>query len=211
MRTIFIKAVSCLLLLGAVKLRNMDVSEDRKDESHSPCQADADSPNPLLRFLIPVVLVLVGVLLFGNLRPTEYDEFVGQAFDYSGTTYHGDVVDLKDYKGSVVVVNFWATYCPYCLEDIEHLKELKEELRHDDFQIVGVSSDLREDLDVFFMQKSDLPWPTYFGEDAFKLGTAYKVDSIPRVMLLDRDGKIVAAARAIDDIKRRVYQLVHKG
>ena len=49
------------------------------------------------------------------------------------------------------------------------------------------------------------------GEDAFKLGTAYKVDSIPRVMLLDRDGKIVAAARAIDDIKRRVYQLVHNG
>ena len=136
---------------------------------------------------------------------------MGQAFDHSGPSYHGDVGDLKDYKGSVVVVNFWATYCPYCLEDIEHLKELNEELRHDDFQIVGVSSDLREELDAFFTQKPDLPWPTYFGEDAFKLGTAYKVDSIPRVMLLDRDGKIVAAARAIDDIKRRVYQLVHNG
>ncbi|MCH2598143.1 MAG: TlpA family protein disulfide reductase [Pirellulales bacterium] len=189
----------------------MEASEDRKDESHILDQAEADSSDSLLRFLLPVLVILVGALLFGNLKPTEYDEFVGQAFDHSGTSYHGDVVDLKDYKGSVVVVNFWATYCPYCLEDIEHLKELNEELRHDDFQIVGVSSDLREELDAFFTQKPDLPWPTYFGEDAFKLGTAYKVDSIPRVMLLDRDGKIVAAARAIDDIKRRVYQLVHNG
>ena len=91
------------------------------------------------------------------------------------------------------------------------MKELNEELRHDDFQIVGVSSDLREELDAFFTQKPDLPWPTYFGEDAFKLGTTYKVDSIPRVMLLDRDGRIVVAARGIEDIKRRVYQLVHNG
>ena len=58
----------------------------------------------------------------------------------------------------MVVVNFWATYCPYCLEDIEHLKELNEELRHDDFQIVGVSSDLREELDSLHRSR------TYHGQ-----------------------------------------------
>ena len=186
-------------------------TEDNSNEEEALAQEPSDVTPSRLRTYLPILLVLLGLLLFQNLRPTEYDEFVGQQFDFSGLSYQGERVTSASLKGSVVVINFWATYCPYCLEDIEHLKELNEELRHDDFQIVGVSSDQHSALEEFFEQRPRLPWPTWYGADAFQLGTDYKVHDIPRVMLLDQSGKIVAVARGIDDIKAQVYHLVHNG
>jgi len=91
------------------------------------------SPKSPLRILVPTLAVLLGLLVYQSFRPTEYDEFIGQNFDYSGISYTGKVINRESLRGSVVVVNFWATYCPFCLEDIEHLKELQQELRHNDW------------------------------------------------------------------------------
>ena len=110
-----------------------------------------------------------------------------------------------------MVVNFWATYCPFCLEDIEHLKELQQELRHHDFKILGITSDTRESLNDFFQARETLPWPSLYGSDAAILGKTYKVSTIPRVMLLDRDGTIIAVARGINDIKSRLLEMVYNG
>tara|TARA_B100000945_G_scaffold320753_1_gene331943 strand:- start:5757 stop:6317 length:561 start_codon:yes stop_codon:yes gene_type:complete len=164
-----------------------------------------------VRILVPLLVILIGLLLFWNLRTTEYDEFVGQLFNYEGVSYTGEVINQENLQGSVVVINFWATYCPYCLEDIVDLKDLQQELRHDDFRIIGVSSDTREKLDEFFQSRDLLPWPSFCGADAVSLGQMYKVSTIPRVMLLDREGVIVAVARGIDDIKGQVLRLVHDG
>jgi len=164
-----------------------------------------------LRILLPILLVLIGYWLFKNLGSTEYDEFVGQQFEYSGVSFTGEAIDQHALQGSVVVVNYWATYCPYCLEDIEHLKELQSQLRYDEFKIVGVSSDSRDVLNDFFLSRDPLPWPTLYGGDAVNLGKTYKVTTIPRVMLLNRDGQIVAVARAIEDIKDQVLDLVYDG
>ncbi len=184
------------------------------NESESPsAETDLSSRQPAsrMRTLLPVLAVLLGLLLFQNLRPGAYDEFLGQTFDYQGVSYTGERISAEQLNGSVVVLNFWATYCPYCLEDIEHLKQLDDELRYHDFKIVGISSDSRASLDAFFEQRDPLPWPTFYGQDGRDLGRTYKVSTIPRVMLLDREGQIVAVARGIDDIKRQVMQLVHEG
>ena len=185
--------------------------------SENPQFASAEPEEPSrekssqLRFLLPILVVLIGYWLFKNLGPTEYDEFVGQQFEYSGVSFTGEAIDQHALQGSVVVVNFWATYCPYCLEDIEHLKELQSQLRHDEFKIVGVSSDTRDVLNDFFQTRDPLPWPSLYGGDAVNLGKTYKVTTIPRVMLLNRDGQIVAVARTIEDIKDQVLDLVYDG
>lgn len=164
-----------------------------------------------LRILVLMSAVLFGLLVYENFRPTEYDGFIGQKFDYSGVSYTGKVINRESLQGSVVVVNFWATYCPFCLEDIEHLKDLQQALRHNDFKILGVSSDTRELLNDFFQAREIFPWPSLYGSDAVSLGKTYKVSTIPRVMLLDREGTIIAIARGIDDIKSQVLELVYNG
>ena len=177
-------------------------------EDISDTRSSSKSP---LRILVMMLAVLFGLLVYQNFRPTEYDEFIGQKFDYSGVSYSGKVINRESLQGSVVVVNFWATYCPFCLEDIEHLKDLQQALRHNDFKILGVSSDTRELLNDFFQAREIFPWPSLFGSDAVSLGKTYKVSTIPRVMLLDREGTIIAIARGIDDIKSQVLELVYNG
>ena len=102
-------------------------------EAISDTRSSSKSP---LRILVMMLAVLFGLLVYQNFRPTEYDEFIGQKFDYSGVSYSGKVINRESLQGSVVVVNFWATYCPFCLEDIEHLKDLQQALRHNDFKIL---------------------------------------------------------------------------
>ena len=186
------------------------MSDDSQVES-AKTENPSVNKSSQLRYLLPILVILVGLWLFRNLGPTEYDEFVGHQFDYSGVSFTGEVIDQNTLQGSVVVVDFWATYCPYCLEDIEHLKELQNELRHEDFKIVGVSPDSREALNDFFLTRDALPWPSLYGGDAVNLCKTYKVTTIPRVMLLNRDGQIVAVARAIADIKGQVLDLVYDG
>lgn len=186
------------------------MSDDSQGESAKADKPSVDKSSPL-RFLLPILVILVGLWLFRNQGSTEYDEFVGHQFDYSGVSFTGEAIDQNTLQGSVVVVNFWATYCPYCLEDIEHLKELQSELRHEEFKIVGVSSDSRDALNDFFLTRDALPWPSLYGGDGVNLGKTYKVTTIPRVMLLNRDGQIVAVARAIADIKGQVLDLVYDG
>lgn len=184
-------------------------------EDHQFASAEADEPlvekSSRLRFLMPILVVLIGFWLFKNRGATEYDEFVGEQFDFSGVSFTGEAIDRHALQGSVIVINFWATYCPYCLEDIEHLKELQSQLRYDEFKIVGVSSDSRQVLNDFFLTRDALPWPSLYGSDAVTLGKTYKVTTIPRVMLLNREGQIVAVARAIEDIKDQVLDLVYSG
>lgn len=185
---------------------NCEVQET--EENISDARFSSKSP---LRILVPTLAVLLGLLVYQSFRPTEYDEFIGQNFDYSGVSYTGKVINRESLRGSVVVVNFWATYCPFCLEDIEHLKELQQELRHHDFKILGITSDTRESLNDFFQARETLPWPSLYGSDAAILGKTYKVSTIPRVMLLDRDGTIIAVARGINDIKSLLLEMVYNG
>ena len=184
------------------------------DESHgSSCNRETltDAASTRLPIFLPVLAILIGILLFQNLRTSESEEFVGKQFDYDSASSTGESINKEALLGSVVVVNFWATHCPSCLEDITHLKDLLEELRHDDFRIVGINLNRQENLDEFFQFRESLPWPSLYGSDAVSLGEMYKVSKIPRVMLLDRKGTIVADARGIDDIKAHVLRLVHGG
>ena len=108
---------------------NSEIQEPVK--AISDARSSSKSP---LRILVMMLAVLFGLLVYQNFRPTEYDEFIGQKFDYSGVSYSGKVINRESLQGSVVVVNFWATYCPFCLEDIEYLKDLQQALRHNDLK-----------------------------------------------------------------------------
>ena len=67
--------------------------------SENPQFASAEPEEPSrekssqLRFLLPILVVLIGYWLFKNLGPTEYDEFVGQQFEYSGVSFTGEAID----------------------------------------------------------------------------------------------------------------------
>jgi thiol-disulfide isomerase/thioredoxin len=114
----------------------------------------------------------------------------------------GQEFDLSEYKGKVVLVDFWATWCGPCLAELPNILENYKKYHDRGFEIVGISLDSdQEKLDKFF-KEHDLPWPTLWNpkiaeeivEDPLShpLAKKYGVDSLPHTLLLDQQGKVVS-------------------
>ena len=92
-------------------------------------------------------------------------------------------------KGKVVMINFFAAFCPPCRMEIPGLINIRELLSEDDFVIIGVSMD--DDLDEMreFVSATPFNYPTYFGE--MEVRYAFRASAIPFNVVYDRQGRIV--------------------
>lgn len=103
----------------------------------------------------------------------------------------GNNVALGDFRGSVVVVDLWATWCPPCREEIPVLIDLYSEYKDDGLVILGVGLDRGGAADLApFVEKNGITYPILVGDRA--VSEAYKVTGIPTTFIIGRDGRIVA-------------------
>jgi len=116
------------------------------------------------------------------------------AANFSWMDESGKEVELKDYRGSVVLINFWATWCGPCKKELPDLVSLNDELKGKRFKLIGVSVDKGRDVvkDVYeFARRNNLNYPIIVDDDE-KLDRAYgNLRGIPTTFLVDREGKIV--------------------
>ena len=106
-------------------------------------------------------------------------------------------VSFSDYQGKVVMVDFWATWCKPCKEEIPRFIELYDEYRAQGFEMVGISTDDVEvrlkAIEVFFQELSeegaDINYPILLGQP--DLINRYDVRRLPSAYLINRDGEIV--------------------
>lgn len=132
-------------------------------------------------------------------------ELPGHVMKLTGVTYGGKPFDVAKLKGKVVLVDFWATWCGFCVSEFPHMKELYRKYRDKGFEIVGVNLDEnKDDLDAF-MEKQKLPWTILYDEKAggqHPAATEYGVTGLPTVMLIGADGKVItldARGEALDE------------
>lgn len=120
---------------------------------------------------------------------------VGKAFpDFQEKDLDGQPLSLANYKGKVVLVDFWATWCVPCLSELPNVQAAYRKHHDRGFDIVGISLDSdREKLTNFIKQK-EIPWKQYFDGQGWKtkLAQEYGINSIPATYLLDGTGKIIA-------------------
>lgn len=108
-------------------------------------------------------------------------------------TIDGKEVDLAALRGKVVLIDFWATWCPPCKKDLPSLKKLHAELGPKGFEVVGVDC-FEKDWDAYktFIEKEQLAWPQVSREDAKPIARDYGVEHLPRTVLVGKKGEIVA-------------------
>jgi thiol-disulfide isomerase/thioredoxin len=115
-----------------------------------------------------------------------------------GKTLSGEVVDLNAYKGKVVVLSFWATWCPYCLKEIPVLEKIQKLAGFDKVQVIAVNTEERK---VFRRAESMLKMLTlklaYDPDET--TAKSYGVKGIPHMLIIGRDGKVVRVYKGYDE------------
>jgi len=105
----------------------------------------------------------------------------------------GGSIGLAQYRGKVVFLNFWATWCPPCREEMPGMQRLYERFRDQGFAVLAVSIDADEALVPPFLTEHRLTFPV--GLDlTMEVADQYRVTALPSTFLLDRKGRIVARA-----------------
>jgi peroxiredoxin len=113
---------------------------------------------------------------------------------------------LTDYKGKYVLLDFWASWCVPCIQNLPEVKELYNKYHKENFDIVGVSLDDDKSKWIEAIKKHNLPWIQASDLKGWKNAVAalYDIRSIPQYILVGPDGKIIANSNYIDQIKQQL-------
>lgn len=115
--------------------------------------------------------------------------------DFEVKDLNGNPLSLAKFRGKVVLVDFWATWCGPCIEELPNVLAAYKKYRAKGFEIVGISLDRNEAELRSFVVEKQMTWPQYFDGKHWdnELAVRYGVASIPTTYLLDRDGRIIGA------------------
>ena len=145
--------------------------------------------------LLLALMVLIGCSSAQNSSP-----LVGQsAPEIQASKWLNDnPTSLKDLKGKVVVVEFWATWCPPCRQSIPHLIELNQRFKKKDVVIVSLTNEKPDQVEPFAKEaKMD-----YLIGMESPTGAAYQVRGIPQAFIIDKEGKVVWAGHPLDGLDK---------
>jgi peroxiredoxin len=138
---------------------------------------------------------------------------VGTEFPaFKETATDGTTVDLAAYRGKIVLLDFWATWCGPCVDELPHVKAAYEKYHDKGFEIIGVSLDKDGDKLAAFTKEKQMPWPQVFDGKGWqsKLAQAYGIRGIPATFLLDREGKVAAKNLRGEQLSKKVAELLGK-
>lgn len=109
------------------------------------------------------------------------------------TSLDGRSLQLADLKGKVVLVNFWATWCGPCKEEMPAFERLRQKLDPERFALVTITTDLQREGIKHFLATLQVQLPVLFDENQ-DVSQAYLVRALPTTVLIDRQGALVGRA-----------------
>jgi len=132
--------------------------------------------------------------------------------DFNEKDLQDKAFSISKYKGKVVLVDFWATWCPPCVASMPGILKLYNKYHDQGFEVVGISLDEDKSALEKFVKLRKMPWPQHFDGNRFDgpLALKYGVNVAPTSYLLDRDGKIIKEITPADDLDSEVASAMKK-
>lgn len=142
---------------------------------------------------------------------------VGERFQLSFTdAISGKTISMKDLKGKVVVIDFWATWCPQCVAAMPHLKELYAQYKGKGVEFIGVNLDEPQSEGGLaamkqFVDKEGIKWPQYYQGGGIDVGfaAAWGIEKTPTVFIIDSAGNL-KSTDAGENLDRLLVELTTK-
>ena len=136
--------------------------------------------------------------------------FVGQSvLDFHVVDLKGKPLSLAKYRGQVVLLDFWATWCPPCIAEMPNVKRTYEKYKNQKFQIIGISLDRGKAPLEAYIEKEGITWPQYY-DNSRQISNMYQVQAIPSTFLIDADGIIRKTNLRGGALETAVAQLVQE-
>ena len=114
------------------------------------------------------------------------------ASDFTLRSIEGDQVTLSQYKGSVVVVSFWATWCGPCKEEMPHLEAMYKAKKDEGLQVLSISTDDARSASKVkpYIKKNGYTFPVLLDKDSSVIGTYNPAKTLPYTVVVDRQGNV---------------------
>ena len=184
----------------------------RKKKPDSPLEWFGVGISSVLVFFA-LGLLLLGFTMGDKARSPFYvqQEAIGEVapdFDFRRVD-SGESMDLNSYRGSVVLVNFWATWCPPCLDEMPDLNRLYNEYKDEGLVVLTISDEPQEVLTTFSSNLIALETESGYLEDVMSLPMPFRkmIDGRPESYVIDRDGVVrefILGARTYDYFKKAI-------
>ncbi len=163
---------------------------------------------------IAILTLTLGLLLGCSDTGGSADRRLREAPEFSLSTLDGSPVRLSDYRGKVVLLHFWATWCPPCTAAMPHEKELQEKYGEEGFVVLGMNMDRElEDVEAF-LRENPVNYPVVLVDEGTR--KAYGgVSTLPLTVLVDRDGtirkkKMGFVPEDVAALERKIEQLLEE-
>ena len=136
------------------------------------------------------------------MKRLEADDAMRQNIEFTLTDLQGKVWRLQDLRGKVVLVNFWATWCPPCRKEMPDIQALYDKYKDQGFVVLAISDEDVAKVQPFITEKK-IGYPVLL-DPGRKVNEAFRVEGIPKSFVYDREGKLVA--QSIDMRTRSQFQ-----
>ena len=147
---------------------------------------------------ILLIIVVLGLIILSQGKNSLFDPAgrtrlkMGQpAPNFTLPNLDNKMISLADYKGKVVLLNIWATWCPPCVEEMPSMEKLYQTFKGQDFEILAVSIDVTGAKDVApFMKKYKLNFPALLDPKG-SIKVLYQTTGVPESFIIDKQGILV--------------------
>jgi len=138
---------------------------------------------------------------------------VGTTFPaFNENDLDGKPLSLANDKGKVLLIDFWATWCPPCRAEIPNVVATYKKYHSQGFEVIGVSLDEDRQKLVNFTRENGMTWPQFFDGQGWsnKLAVKYGIEAIPATYLLDGNGVIIGTGLRGDELEEAVAKALAK-
>lgn len=135
------------------------------------------------------VLTLLGLLAWGVIKTRNGPVQSGLAPDFTITSFSGETLTLSDLRGQVVIINFWASWCPPCREEAQYLEQTWRKYKDQGVFFIGVDYLDTESEALAYIEEFDI---TYFnGPDlGTRIAQAYNIQGVPETFYVAKNGEL---------------------
>jgi thiol-disulfide isomerase/thioredoxin len=135
---------------------------------------------------------------------------VGKVIQLRGASPTGKTVDLSQFRGKVVLIQYWATWCEPCKADLAQIRELQAKYGKDGFVVVSISLDSRKTDLTTFMKAHALPWFHIYEQGGLdsRLANELGILTLPTMLLVDPQGKVANRNVNVSELDREIKDLL---